>query len=646
MRRFSKLGLVAGAVLLLFAGVSSPALAAPSGLDDYDIQSFHSDYTLTQDAEGRAHLHVVETIVAVYPDFDQNKGFFRDIPEYRHGVQLHTVLDSVVDEYGQRVPHTTEYYEDFFSVGLGDDTYVHGRQTYVITYDQVDVVESFADTGADELYWDVNGTGWAQPFGEASMSLRIDPSIVPTLSGDSACYVLTGECTDPLVQHPNDDGSVTFTAGSTNLSANDSLTFSIGFTAGTFTPGEVVVAPPTSNGGGTQYVDPPEYPASPWWEMFAPFVLGGTAIVSRLIASATRGAGGPGKFGPSGTIIAQYTPPKDLNVMVAAYLVGEPTRAFAAQIISLAVRRKVRLLDNKEKGVPFAVELLDATGLDAIETQLVTAMFGAQPAPGIRITLGGTNTTLGSKIEPVYKSVKAQLTGAGIQGGSRPTALWVVLFVITLLATLAAGIDTLRRLVNDDLGFSWIGLGFAVFSLGSVWAHRATIALLTPRGHELNDQLLGLKEYLHLAEEDRIRMLQSPEGAERINVDDTTQMVKFYERLLPYAVIFGVEDKWSNELSVRAAAANVPVEWWSGSSQFSGWQLNSTIQNLRLRTPQVPKPIVAQSLASSDNFWKGGWGTGGSSSGWSGSSGSSFSGGSHGGGFSGGGGGGGGGRGR
>ncbi len=163
-----------------------------------------------------------------------------------------------------------------------------------------------------------------------------------------------------------------------------------------------------------------------------------------------------------------------------------------------------------------------------------------------------------------------------------------------------------------------------------------------------NDHLLGLRDYMQLAEADRIRYLQSPDGAERVDVDDQTQLVKLYERLLPYAVIFGIEEDWAKELTVKAVAANVPVVWWTGSNDFTAWRLNSTIQNLRLSTPEPPRPILtkpASTSRDSDSFW-GGWSSGSSSSGWSGSSGSSFSSGSSGGGFSGGGGGGGGGRGR
>ena len=651
------LAVAAFAALLVGAPAASATASTGSAPDvnDFEFESFHSDYLLSRDAEGHAHLQVVETIVAVYPDIDQNRGFYRDIPEYRHGVQLHTAVDSVVDEFGQPVPYTTEYYQDFFSVGLGDDTFVHGRQTYVITYSQVDVVGSFAstDTGetVDEFYWDVNGTGWTQPFGRVSMTLRVDPSIAPALTGAAQCYVLVGECDEPITAAPDVGGAVGFTAASNDLVPNESLTFAIGFTEGTFTPGDEVVPPPTSEEDCSDCYE--DYPEPSFLDTAAPFALGGAGTLISWIARGTQAANRSRRTGPSDIIIPQYTPPKDLNVMVAAYIAGASDRAFAAQIVSLAVRGNVRLLDHPaDSTAPFEVELLNADGVDELEGKLLRAIFGQDLPTGRRIPLGSTNTSLGSKLADVYRSVDKQLRVGGLQGTARPTVLWTVLFTLSVLVAIAAGFWALSALANG-YGFELavIAAGVAFVTATTTYNKRSTVATLTARGREQNDYLLGMRDYMQLAEEDRIRVLQSPEGAERVDVDDQTQLVKLYERLLPYAVIFGIEEDWAKELTVKAVAANVPVVWWSGSSDFSDWRLNSTIQNLRSSTPEPPKPVLSKPRSSSGGGdsgggFFGGWSSGSSSSGWSGSSGSSFSGGSFGGGFSGGGGGGGGGRGR
>src|SRR5690606_36902908 len=68
-----------------------------------------------------------------------------------------------------------------------------------------------------------------------------------------------------------------------------------------------------------------------------------------------------------------------------------------------------------------------------------------------------------------------------------------------------------------------------------------TLWVLSDKGLALRRYLKGLEMYIKVAEKDRIKMLQSPEGAEKIAIKDATnpaELVKLYERVLPYAVLF------------------------------------------------------------------------------------------------------------
>ncbi|WP_394554531.1 hypothetical protein ACDF64_07590 [Agromyces sp. MMS24-JH15] len=64
-----------------------------------------------------------------------------------------------------------------------------------------------------------------------------------------------------------------------------------------------------------------------------------------------------------------------------------------------------------------------------------------------------------------------------------------------------------------------------------------------------------------VAEADRIRMLQSPTGAELIDAPEDVRAelgtdvgrFKLHERLLPYAVLFGIEKEWLEHLRVSYA---------------------------------------------------------------------------------------------
>ena len=101
---------------------------------------------------------------------------------------LEVQVRSVTDENGAAVPFTTDSSDGFVNVIIGTDEFVHGRTTYVISYDQRDVIQYFADTNDQEFYWDVNGTGWAQPFGTVTADIHLADGVDQALNGSTSCY--------------------------------------------------------------------------------------------------------------------------------------------------------------------------------------------------------------------------------------------------------------------------------------------------------------------------------------------------------------------------------------------------------------------------------------------------------------------------
>ena len=87
------------------------------------------------------------------------------------------------------------------------------------------------------------------------------------------------------------------------------------------------------------------------------------------------------------TIIPQYSVPKGLDVMVAAELIEKRHTALQAQFVSLAVKRKIRLLGypvHDASTADYAVQFVDGTGLESWEQAVVDALFGPGPASGDR----------------------------------------------------------------------------------------------------------------------------------------------------------------------------------------------------------------------------------------------------------------------
>ncbi|MEO6943892.1 MAG: DUF2207 domain-containing protein, partial [Lacisediminihabitans sp.] len=88
-----------------------------------------------------------------------------------------------------------------------------------------------------------------------------------------------------------------------------------------------------------------------------------------------------------------------------------------------------------------------------------------------------------------------------------------------------------------------------------------------------------LREYISLAEADRLRYLQSPKGAERavVTADDQRQVIKINERLLPYAVLFGIEKEWAEELGRYYEKSGEQPSWYVGSGAFNAAIFASSI---------------------------------------------------------------------
>ena len=114
--------------------------AAPASVQDFAYDSFEADYYLVRGAGGKSRLFTTEKIVARFPDFDQNKGIVRSIPKADSGVPHDTEVVSVTGAGGAPIPWWIEEDEDFVYVLTGDDSYVRGPQTYVISYTMSDVV--------------------------------------------------------------------------------------------------------------------------------------------------------------------------------------------------------------------------------------------------------------------------------------------------------------------------------------------------------------------------------------------------------------------------------------------------------------------------------------------------------------------------
>ncbi len=570
----------------------SAIATTPTGVDDFTFDSFSADYTLGRDRSGRSTLATTETLVAVFPDFDQNRGIIRAIPsEYdNHSTFIRVV--SVTDGNGIARDYAMGTDGDFttitIAVPLGQ--FVHGTQTYVIEYTQVDVTRLFEDTNDDEFYWDTNGTGWDQPFGEISARVHLDSGLDAALTGQTACYFGYEGMSEACEVQATSDG---FAASVSEANPRENLTLAIGFRPGTFAAAPFDLF---------QYV--PLYALLGMGALLLSIVL---AVVFRFTALRDH----PGK----GIVIAQYEPQDGVSAWLAANIMGRPKKGMPATIVDLAVRRKLRILERPNpigRATAFGVEQIDDTGLepDAQRAMFVLFSTGFFTAASQQVRwFTARDIALGQAVKSLAATVKAEELALGLRRKAPgwPKAIMILLAVGAFVAFLLGGI-----LSNDEQGIVIGVLGanivpwITIFLIASVAGRNP----LTDAGAQVRDHLKGLELYIRLAEADRLQMLQGITGAERVSgAGGGGAIVNIYERLLPYAVIFGLEREWANEL--EKYYDTTPPDWYSGSG-LSGFRVGAFAATIGSFSSTVSS---STSYSSSGSSSSGGGSSGGGSSG-------------------------------
>ena len=201
-------------------------------VDDFDFASFDASYTLGRDADGLSTLTTVETLVPVFPEYDQNRGIARAIPADFDGHSTELSVLGVTDEAGNPREFEVERDGEFVLVVMAvpPGGFVHGEQTYVLTYEQRGVIGDFDDH--QEFYWDVNGTGWGQPFAVVSADIELQPGLEAAVIDAGGCWFGPQGSTDRCAL---EGAEGRYSAEVSDLGPGENLTVALFFTPGTFT---------------------------------------------------------------------------------------------------------------------------------------------------------------------------------------------------------------------------------------------------------------------------------------------------------------------------------------------------------------------------------------------------------------------------
>lgn len=578
MKRFLLTAISSLAVLLALSPIAS------ANLNNFEIIDFDAELHLSRDQDDRSVLKITETIVAEFPP-NQNRGLERSIPKEFNDHPTNLKIKSVTDATGKDWQYSTYDSGDSLVVRIGDpDIYVSGRQVYKISYDQTDVTRHFEDT-SDEFYWDINGVGWRAPIRSLSASLTIDQELAGFLNDNMACYQGVAGSTERCTIERSGN---TLTTKMIGLEPGENMTFAIGFQSGTFA----------------------EYERSIFDKVFEAWIILQAVLVVVgiivLIWLAIRYFDMSSRISEQRPIAPEYLPPKDASVQLSAHILGL-YEYFAAQLIDLAVRRYINIYEVKSKTAfrraEYEVEITKSLDdLKPEERELLDDVFMGKTSIGNRMNLKKLNSfkmqsRLGDNPAKLRELVYGEYNmrhkvPEKSNSISKPSRIMLILAIPTLSPVLLA-----------------VGLiGMAMSK--SLW-------VLTDKGLSLVRYLKGLKMYIKTAEEDRIKMLQSPEGAEKVgDVGSDAKLVKLYERTLPYAILFKSETEWSRRLGAYYETTGEQPEWLTSpsGSAFSAVAFSSLLNSFS--TAVSSSSSSSSTGGSTGGGYSGGGGGGGGGGGW------------------------------
>jgi uncharacterized membrane protein YgcG len=587
--------------ILLFVGLA-PKLAAQN-VQDFDIRSFEADYYISRNDQQTAIMKVEEEIVAEFPAFNQNRGILRALPKEYNDNTLSLKILSVTNEQG--VPYQYSTYEENGNevLKIGDpDSYVLGRNTYKITYEYRNVINFQA---LDELFWDVNGDQWYQPFDSIVARVHIPEDLVSALTDQQRCtggyYGANDSTTCTITRQPQADGDLVVEVASTKrYLVGQTMTFVLGFEKGTFQLGPEIAAEKRRD----QFI---------LALMIGPaFLLPVITMVVMIYKWSRYGRDSSAKD----TIVPEYIPPKGMSVMASNVIVHEQLqpKAMGAAIVELAVRHYIVIKEEfKDKFIgssrEFELELKkDTSDLAPEQLKLVNALF-TSPTVGATVKLKGLRYKLAKDFKDIGEDLSKRLYEQGYfrtdpnKTRKQYSTIGGVIFVLGFGAMFTGFLAPL------GVGLMLSGVIVLLFA-GKMPARSA-------KGVEARNYVKGLEEYMKLAEDERINFSQGLTTAERVKAGDgsAADKIKLFERLLPYAILFGIEKDWAKQF---AELYQTQPDWYTGNvNAFTAAHLGSSLASLgSVSAASFSNPSSSGGSGFGGGGFSGGGGGGGGGGGW------------------------------
>lgn len=532
MNKWSTIFLIIGILILGATTVS----AQYSGTDFYSekIVNFDVDITINKDGS----FLVKENIVYNF-GLNYKHGIYRDIPQ---GDLVIKVL-KVIDKNGTPYIFKTIRENNNLRIKIGDpDETITGEHTYSIFYNVQNGLKYFSDH--DELYWNITGNEWQIPINNSSVTVWLPENILKSN--------LQADCFTGIVGAKGKDcdfeisatGKV-FYRSLSGFSAGEGLTIVLGWPKG-------IVASPTIFQNILWW-------ASDFWPVLIPIFV----FIFLFLQWWRRGR----DFPLLGPIIAQYEPPQNLRPLEVCLIMKQKIKPIdiSALIVDLAARGYIKIKEIKKTGF-FGKSFLTEKDYELLKTKdfnVPNEDLQSYEKDFLYDIFKNTDAVLVSKlknsfytnINELINKVCAVVTLTGGYFTSDPknerrkwasiaTSLTAFIFAMAwFLST-----NFLNEIFNSSTFSILILFGSILVSAALFYVFSVFMPKRTKKGAEAYWKILGFKEYINTAEKYRLQF------QEKENI---------FEKFLPYAMIFGLAEKWGKAFE---GIYNKPPSWYEGNS--------------------------------------------------------------------------------
>lgn len=590
--RIIKKTLIFFSLVLLFSYLSNTSYAQES------IQRFEANINVLQSGS----MNVSEKI---YYDFStlSRHGIYRDIPLDIDNDQGETYLMTLRDIGLQinEVPsslYTLSTSGDTKRIKIGDpNKTVTGVVSYTIDYTIDGGIRYFEDH--DEVYWNVTGNEWGVPINIAVASVKL-PDGMKQDQIQVACYTGGYSSNEKSCTSTINGNRVDFLTNK-SLGTNEGLTIVVGFPKG-----YVDVLEPTKKFNLLDYIK--SLPIFVYiliglfvlgWYFFYPIYFIAKEVKYKLWVKNNKKE-----------VAAWFSPPKDPNgneylPAEAATLVTKNIthKHITATIVHLASRGYLKIFFKEKAGFFDSQKILiqdlnkDTTNLKNFEETILDGLFNSSSVPS-------------------EKDLKKVFGEAQLQEILNNKDSFTDLEKLKNATSFYNATKNAKKQINDNLvdngeyvvnSTKYSALAIINLLLSSItFSPLLFIAAMLPLMSKHKLSITGLDKYSEALS--LFNFLKSQDA----QYDFQAEQQMFFEKLLPYATAFGVEDVWIKRFP---EAVMQEQDWYSGSN-LAAFNAMSSAMNTSVQYGMGASSTGHSSGFSSGGGFSGGGGGGGGGGSW------------------------------